>query len=288
MSPLLALLAAVVYGVADFCGGIATRRAPVLAVATSSQAVGLLALLLVAPLFSTHLPSGGVLVWSAGAGVAGGVGVALLYYGLAIGRVSVVAPITAVCSIAIPVLVGIGLGERPKVAALVGIGLAIVAVAFISQGHAEPGIVPATGVRRQRPAGDRSVPVALASGVAIGFFLVCLARTGTGSGLWPLVAARMVSIAMLAGAALIARQGLKVPSEARPATLGSGVLDVLANALYLGAVREGPLGLVATLASLYPASTVLLARLVLHERLRPVQSVGLACAALAIALITSS
>ncbi len=288
MSPLLALLAAVVYGVADFCGGIATRRAPVLAVATSSQAVGLLALLLVAPLFSTHLPGGGVLLWSAGAGVAGGVGVALLYYGLAIGRVSVVAPITAVCSIAIPVLVGIGLGERPKVAALVGIGLAIVAVAFISQGHAEPGIVPATGVRRRRPAVDRSVPVALASGVAIGFFLVCLARTGTGSGLWPLVAARMVSIAMLAGAALIARQGLKVPSEARPATLGSGVLDVLANALYLGAVREGPLGLVATLASLYPASTVLLARLVLHERLRPVQSVGLACAALAIALITSS
>lgn len=288
MSPLLALLAAVVYGVADFCGGIATRRAPVLAVATSSQAVGLLALLLVAPLFSTHLPGGGVLLWSAGAGVAGGVGVALLYYGLAIGRVSVVAPITAVCSIAIPVLVGIGLGERPKVAALVGIGLAIVAVAFISQGHAEPGIVPATGVRRRRPAVDRSVPVALASGVAIGFFLVCLARTGTGSGLWPLVAARMVSIAMLAGAALIARQRLKVPSEARPATLGSGVLDVLANALYLGAVREGPLGLVATLASLYPASTVLLARLVLHERLRPVQSVGLACAALAIALITSS
>jgi drug/metabolite transporter (DMT)-like permease len=288
VSPLLALLAAVVYGVADFCGGIATRRAPVLAVATSSQAVGLLALLLVAPLFSTHLPGGGVLLWSAGAGVAGGVGVALLYYGLAIGRVSVVAPITAVCSIAIPVLVGIGLGERPKVAALVGIGLAIVAVAFISQGHAEPGIVPATGVRRRRPAVDRSVPVALASGVAIGFFLVCLARTGTGSGLWPLVAARMVSIAMLAGAALIARQGLKVPSEARPATLGSGVLDVLANALYLGAVREGPLGLVATLASLYPASTVLLARLVLHERLRPVQSVGLACAALAIALITSS
>lgn len=277
MAALLALLAAAIYGVADFCGGIATRRSSVLAAAILSQGSGLLALVVLAPLLPGALQGPAALGWSAGAGLAGSLGLALLYYGLARGPVSVVAPVTGVCSIAVPVLVGLGLGERPGAAPLAGIALAVLAVALI--GQAGPGTGPDRGGL------DRTVAVALASGVAIGLFLVALARTGRDAGLWPLVVARAVALVALAALARAARRPLAPPPPARRIAAVSGLLDVLANCGYLIAVREGPLGLIGTLVSLYPASTVLLARLLLRERIRPVQSLGLACAVLAVVLI---
>jgi drug/metabolite transporter (DMT)-like permease len=156
--------------------------------------------------------------------------------------------------------------------------VAIASVALISR-HDDPAGNP--------PGHGRSLVIALGSGVAIGAFLVCLARAGTASGLWPLLIARATSTLALAAAARAARIPISIPRSVLPVVAACGALDMVANALYLVAVREGPLGLVATLASLYPASTVLLARVVLHERLRPVQSLGLACAAVAIVLITS-
>jgi len=134
---------------------------------------------------------------------------------------------------------------------------------------------------------DRSLVIALAAGAAIGAFFVCLARAGEGSGLWPLLIARVASTLALTAAAHLAGVRIAIPRKAVTVVVACGALDMLANALYLVAVRLGPLGLVATLASLYPASTVLLARVVLGERLRPIQSVGLACAAIAIVLITT-
>ncbi len=277
MAALLAILAAAVYGVADFCGGIATRRSGPIPAAILSQGSGLVALLALAPLLPGALHGPAALGWSAGAGLAGSLGLALLYYGLARGPVSVVAPITGVCSIAVPVLVGLGLGERPGPAPLAGIALAVLAVALIGQAG------PANGAGRRGL--ERTIAVALASGVAIGLFLVALARTGRDAGLWPLVVARGVALVALGALALAARRPLVPPRPARGIAAVSGLLDILANCGYLVAVREGPLGLIGTLVSLYPASTVLLARLLLRERIRPVQSLGLACAALAIALI---
>jgi len=275
---LLALISAVFYGTADFLGGLAARRAAALSATVVAQGVGLLVVVLALPLFPAGPPSLNGGLWAVGAGATGGTGVALLYYGFAVGRVSVVAPVTAVCSITIPVLVAVSLGERPGPLALAGIAIAIASVALISR-HDDPA---------GKPEGhDRSLVIALASGVAIGAFFVCLARAGSASGLWPLVIARAVSTVALAAAARLARVPLVVPRAVVPVVVACGALDVLANALYLIAVREGPLGLVATLASLYPASTVLLARVVLGERLRPVQSIGLACAAAAIVMITS-
>jgi len=274
----LALLSAVVYGTADFLGGLAARRTAALAATVVAQGIGFAVVLLALPLFPGGPLTGATALWGAAAGVTGGAGVALLYYGFAVGRVSVVAPVTAVCSITIPVVVAFGLGERPGAVAAGGIALAIASVALISR-HEDPA---ATVAGR-----DRSVAIALASGVAIGAFLVCLARAGTASGLWPLVVARATSTVALAAAARVARVPLAVPRSVLPVAAACGALDMLANALYLVAARDGPLGLVATLASLYPASTVLLARTVLRERLRPVQSLGLACAAVAIVLITS-
>jgi drug/metabolite transporter (DMT)-like permease len=274
----LALLSAAFYGTADFLGGVAARRAPALAATVVAQGCGLVLVALAMPFFPAEPPSAVGALWGVGAGVTGGAGVALLYYGFAVGRVSVVAPVTAVCSITIPVLVAIGLGERPGVLALAGIAVALASVALISR-HDDPA---------GKPRGhDRSLVIALASGVAIGAFLVCLARAGGASGLWPLLIARAVSTLGLAAAAGLAKVPIAVPRSVLPVVAACGALDMVANALYLVAVREGPLGLVATLASLYPASTVLLARVVLGERLRPVQSLGLACAAVAIVLITS-
>jgi drug/metabolite transporter (DMT)-like permease len=278
VSLLLALLSAVVYGTADFLGGLAARRTAALAATVVAQGCGLLLVVLALPFFPAPPPGAAGALWAVAAGLTGGTGVALLYYGFAVGRVSVVAPVTAVCAITIPVLVSIGLGDRPGAVALAGIGVAISSVALISR-HDDP----AGNLRGP----DRSLAIALASGVAIGAFLVCLARAGSAAGVWPLLIARATSTAALAAAAGMANVRLAVPRSVLPVVAACGALDMVANALYLLAARGGSLGLVATLASLYPASTVLLARLVLRERLQPVQSVGLACAAVAIVLITS-
>ena len=278
MALILALSSAVLYGTADFLGGLAARRAAALAATVVAQGLGLVLVVLALPFFPAALPSATGALWGVAAGLTGGTGVALLYYGLRVGRMSVVAPVTAVCSITIPVLVGLFLGERPGPLALAGILVAVVSVALISR-HEEP-----AGAPRDR---DRSLAIALGSGVAIGAFLVCLARAGTDSGLWPLVIARAASTVALAAAARLARVSLAIPRNVLPLVAACGAIDVVANALYLVAARGGPLGLVATLASLYPASTVLLARIVLGERLRLVQSLGLACAAAAIVLITT-
>ena len=278
MALILALSSAVFYGTADFLGGLAARRATALASTVWAQGVGLVLVLLALPLFPAPPPSATGALWSVGAGLTGGLGVALLYYGFAVGRVSVVAPVTAVCSIAVPVVVAMGLGERPGPLALFGIAVAVASVALISR-HRDP--------QARTKAADRSLAIGLGCGVLIGAFLVCLARTGDSSGLWPLLIARAVSTVALAAVARVARVPVTVPRSVLPVVIACGAIDMLANALYLVAVREGPLGLVATLASLYPASTVVLARLVLRERLQPVQSVGLACAAAAIVMITT-
>jgi drug/metabolite transporter (DMT)-like permease len=274
----LALLSAVFYGTADFLGGFAARRTPALAATVWAQGIGFGVALLALPIFPTGLPPAVEAAWSVGAGLTGGLGVAMLYYGFAVGRVSVIAPVTAVCSIAIPVLVAFGLGERPRALAVAGTAVAIASVALISR-HED-----ATGGGGRR---DRSLVLGLGCGIVVGAFFVCLARAGSASGVWPLLIARATSTVALAAAAVVAKVPVVIPRRVLPVVIACGVIDMVANALYLIAVREGPLGLVATLASLYPASTVLLARVVFRERLQPVQSVGLACAAAAIVMITT-
>ena len=274
----LAVMASVAYGAADFLGGLATKRgSTVFAAVVCSQATGLLLVLLALPLLPPASPTGADLAWGAASGLAGGIGLALLYRGLAIGVMSVVAPVTAVCAVIIPVAVGFALGERPTGAATAGVVLAVVAIVLISQsGEGEGGKRVTTGVT-----------TAIASGIAIGIFLVCLERTGKSAGLWPLVPARVASVGLFAVAGLVARQKLLPRRESWPIVAGGGALDMVANVLYLVAVRQGPLSIVATLTSLYPASTILLARIVLRERLRIIQQAGVACAVLAIVLIVS-
>jgi drug/metabolite transporter (DMT)-like permease len=207
--------------------------------------------------------------------LAGGVGVALLYYGLAIGTMSVVAPTTAVLAVAIPVLTSIALGERPGWLAIGGILLGIGAIALVSR----------PTVNTQGPPRPSGLGVALVAGVAIGLFLLALAQTRPASGLWPLLTARLTSVGLFAVIAVIVRRSVRMPVKLAAITVGGGALDMLANTLYLLAAQIGPLSPVVTLSSLYPASTVLLARAVLGERLNTWQTAGVGAALVAVLLI---
>jgi len=278
---LLALASAACYGAADFLGGLTSKRANTLAIVVVSQLAGLLLLLVALPLLPASSPSTMDYAWGAVAGLTGGAGVALLYRALAIGVMAVVAPTTAVCAVVVPVLIAVGLGERPSLVAVGGIVLAMIAIALVSQSeHLDP-------VRHEERAGSGTSAFALAllSGVAIGFFFFALARTSPEAGLWPLVAARVVSVSLFATIALLTSQPLRLWGHTLGIVVVGGSLDMIANLLYMIATRSGPLSVVVTLASLYPASTVLLARVVLHERLSQRQWIGIACAMAAVVMI---
>jgi drug/metabolite transporter (DMT)-like permease len=282
MFVVLALLSAVCYGAADFLGGFTAKRAGTLAVVVVSQSAGLLLLIVMFPLLPAAAPARDDFLWGALAGLTGGAGVALLYRALAIGVMAVVAPTTAVCAVAIPVLVAVALGERPGITTVGGIGLAIVSISLVSQSsHPEP----STGEGVQGSSNTSAFVLALLSGVVIGFFFVALAQTSDEAGLWPLIAARIVSVILFSAMALLASQSLRVPTAILTTVAAGGVLDMLANLLYMVASRSGPLSVVVTLASLYPASTVLLARLILHERLSGRQWLGVVCAIVAVLVI---
>jgi drug/metabolite transporter (DMT)-like permease len=282
---LLAIGSAVLYGAADFTGGITTRRAGTIPVVILSQASGLALLALMLPLLPEASPSGADLLWGAAAGLTGGIGVALLYRALAIGIMAVVAPTTAVCAVAIPVVVSVLLGERPVLLAALGIVLGIVSIVLVSQQRT--GAPPEHRDSAASPRRPSGVGTALASGVAIGFFLLTLAQTSSESGMWPLVVSRGVSVSLFGLMAIAGGRSLRMPARMAGLAIACGAMDMLANALYLLAAREGPLSLVVTLTSLYPASTVLLARLVLRERLNSLQITGVGCALAAVVLIVS-
>jgi drug/metabolite transporter (DMT)-like permease len=282
---LLAIGSALFYGAADFSGGLATRRAGTIPVVLLSQASGLVLLALIMPLLPHASPSRADLVWGGVAGLTGGVGVALLYRALAIGTMAVVAPTTAVCAVTIPVAVSVLLGERPLPLAIAGIVLGIVSIVLVSRQQA------AAQTDSHDPAEWRRLPAgvgtALASGVAIGFFFLALARPGSNAGMWPLLMARSFSVTLFAAIAIAGRRSIRMPAPVVPLAIGGGILDMLANALYVLAARQGSLSIVVTLSSLYPASTVLLARVVLGERLNTWQISGVGCALVAIVLIVS-
>jgi drug/metabolite transporter (DMT)-like permease len=279
MAALLAFSAAVAYGVGDFFGGIAARRQPASAVVLWSHLVGLVMLLAVAPLVPGE-PTTRALAVGAAAGILGGAGVALFYWGLAIGAMSVVAPIAALLSAAVPVVFGLASGERPEPAALVGIALALGAIVLVSQ--EEPGGHHAQlSTRRWLP-----IAVAVTAGVGFGFFFVLIGKAGDDVGIWPLVGARTASISLfvLLGMAGVTSSAVPLRREALPVVI-CGLLDAGANVFLLLALDRGLLSVVAVLTALYPAGTVLLARYVLGERLSRLQRTGLGVAAMAAVLI---
>ena len=218
-------------------------------------------------------------MWGGAAGLAGGIGVALLYRALAVGRMAVVAQTTAVCAVVIPVVTSALLGERLASLTIFGIVLAIGAIVLVSQQDAAAAAVAHPG---RLPPG---VGIALAAGVAIGLFFLALAATDACAGMWPLLAARAVAVPCFGVAALLGARPLRMTAPVTTIAVAAGASIWVPTRLYLLATRYGSLSVAVTLSSLYPASTVILARLALGERLNCWQTAGVFCALVAVALI---
>ena len=283
MPYVLALASAALYGAADFLGGLSSRRASTIVVVVVSQLAGLVLLLMLLPVLPPAAPARADLMMGAAAGLFGSTGVALLYRALAVGTMGIVAPTTAVCAVAIPVLASLAMGQWPSAIAGTGIGLAAIAIALVSRQPTPPAEAVAPG--RAAAFLPPGLALAFASGVAIGLFFLSLARTSPDAGLWPLVSARLVSVGLFGAVGVIRRHPMRMPGRVLAMVVVGGMLDMLANALYVLAVRQGPLAAVVTLSSLYPASTVLLARIVLGERMSGTQIAGIVCALVAVLLI---
>ena len=276
MTVVLGLLAAVLYGISDFAGGVSSRRRQAVTVLLYSYPMGAVLIVAMLPLFSGTLDARAAGFGALG-GVAGLIGVVLLYSLMTVAPINVVSPVTAVLAAAVPVLVGIGTGERPATLAWCGIALGLVAVVFVSRtGENSPH-------GRVRPA---VLGLAVVSGLGFGLYFVLLARAGDGSGLWPLAISRVVSAVLIVPIAV----GRKAVAHVRGPTLGivviAGVGDALANLAFLEASRHGLLSVASVLTSLYPATTVLLAMSLLKEHASAVQRFGLGLAAASVVLIT--
>jgi drug/metabolite transporter (DMT)-like permease len=273
----LGLLAATFYGAADFCGGLASKRASMVSVTFGAQLTGLVLIAGAIWLFPGR-PTRVDLLWGLAAGVCGGAGIGLLYHALSIGKMGVVSPVTAVIAALFPVVVGFARGERPGLWQCVGFAVALLAVVLISYSREE------TGEREISTAG---VKEAIAAGVVIGGFLLFLSFAHKSAGMWPLAAARVGAVALLAALGLATRTSLRPPSAVLKLVVLAGAIDMFANVLYVLAVHAGYLTVAVVLTSLYPASTVFLARIVLKERLQVQQKVGVALALAGVALIAS-
>ena len=269
----LALAASISWGVADFVGGLKSRRLHVLTVLLLSQAVGMLLVGALVLGGGGAPPDARFLVYGALAGLSGLVGLAAFYRGMAVGAMSVVAPISAIGA-AIPVVVGVATGDRPSAIQAAGLLLALVGVVIASreEGGADARLAAGTGL-------------ALTAAAGFGFFFVGIDAASDGGVLWALLAARICDVALLAAVALALRPGL-VPSSRDTRDIAAvGVFDVAANALFALASTEGLVSLVAVLASLYPVVTIFLARAVLGERIRTSQGVGVVLALAGVAAI---
>jgi drug/metabolite transporter (DMT)-like permease len=276
----LALLCASAYGTGDFFGGLATRRiGSAFAVVVGSQTVSLVFLAAIAPLLGGQ-PQVADMVWAALGGVAGAVGLVSFYRGLAIGPMSITAPVSAVIAALVPLLAGIVSGERPGSRALVGIPVAIVAILLFSGS-------PAATARHVRPTLP-SLLYAVVAGIGFGTFFIFLARVRREAELLPLFASRAASISAVLVMALATGRSLVIPRRNWRLVGLAGVFDISANAFFLLASNRGLLSVVSVLASLYPAATVILARVVLHERLTRRHALASAVTALAVVLIASS
>lgn len=296
MAVVLGLLVSLTYGAGDFFGGLAAKRARAGAVVLGSFVLSTVLLVVATGVWwaagTLPSPQGRDLALGAATGVVGPAALALLYHGLAVGRMSVVAPITAVLAALVPFAWGLATGDRPGALAIAGVVVALVAVGFISGApeHAdslrEPGEAPLRS--------DRGV-VAVACGAGLGFGVVyvLLGSTTDDAGLWPLLVARPLAVVLAAAALAVAATSrrrsvaaaLTTPPGARHLVAAAGVLDVGANTIYLAATRQGLLSIVAVLSSLYPAATVVLARVFLGERLHRQQVAGLVLAAVGVTAI---
>lgn len=273
---LLGLLASVGWGIADFGGGLSSKSAPVVGVLFASQAASLL---VAVPLFAVaREPAMATndLALSVVGGLLGATGLGLLYRGLSVGRMGVVAPIAAVLTATLPVGFGFITESVPSIPAIVGIAVAVVSVVLVSRNP---------GMDDSRPTGLR---YGVSAGIIFGLFPIVASRFNEDLIVSPVVLIRFVSILAVGTFILVRRADWRVPRRLWPAMLLVGVIDMLATTTYLTSIAIGPLAIAAIMASLYPVVTTILASVVLREHASRVQVAGIVAAALAVVLIAGA
>ena len=269
-SALLGLASAAAFGTADFSGGIASKRAHVFGVLAISRACGLALTLTLA--WATHeaFPSHAAMLWACAAGFAGGLALPALYRALAIGKMGIAAPVTSVLSAALPVGVSAISEGLPHRLQMTGLALALLAIWLISRPEG-----------KMRPEG---LGLALFAGFGFGSFLVCMRQASTAAVYWPLAAA--LGVSLIVALVILLAQRTPLPSAGVfPIVLSAGFLDTAGNFFFILAAQRGRLDAAAVTSSFYPAMTVLLARLVLKERITAVQTMGMVAALAAVPLI---
>lgn len=272
---LLALAGALSWGVGDFFGGLSSRRLHVLTVLALSQAIGLAGVLLWVLLARDPFPGLGELAPAAAAGLAGAVGLAALYRGMALGAMGIVAPISAASPV-VPLVVDAAKGVVPSAVQCGGIALVLSGIAVLSHERSENGTRLAAGAG-----------LALVAALGFGLFVVGLDAGADESAPWAVVAARSTSVALCVLAAAITAAPLRVPRMLLPMVLAVGLFDTGANVLVAFATTLGAAGIVAVLSALYPVATIALARVALHERLDTWRRVGAALALGGAALVAA-
>lgn len=267
LAALLALASSVSWGLADFLGGLQSRRHALLAVLVLSQAVALVVLVVAVAAGVPTEHDAAATAWAAGSGVLGILALSAFYRALSIGTMSIVAPLSATGA-AVPVLVGLASGERPKAIQIAGMVLALVGVMLAAR---EVGDADAQARRTNRTA----VLLALVAAVGFGSFFAGIDRAEERADVaWVLLAARAPEVLLLLPVCLVRRPALPTDPRALAAIAAVGALDLLANFLFVLATGRGLLSVVGVLGALYPAVTVLLARALLHERLTRAQDAG--------------
>jgi drug/metabolite transporter (DMT)-like permease len=276
MGVLLGLVAALCWGTSDFLGGFGGRRSDPVAMTVAAQPVSALAAVIALAVWpARHDPTLPMLAWGLLGGVGSGVGMVSLYRGLAVARMSVVAPTSAVVSAALPALTGIAQGDRLSAGAWAGVAVAMPAIALVSAQSSGPG-----GSRRA------GVITGLVAGAGFGTLFISMAEAGTSAGAWPLIPCQAVSLVVVFGWAAAHWPPRTAWPTARRIGLVGGSVSGLANLAYLAATGHGQLAVVAVVTALYPAATVLSARFVLHEHWSRWQAAGLLVAAAAITSIS--
>ena len=293
MVVVFALAAAVLYGSADFLGGAATRRSKALSVAGISVPAGALVMLLAALVAGGPVSTAG-LGWAIAAGGVGAAGLIMFYTGLAVGPMSVVAPVSALMSTVLPVGVAVASGEHFSIRVYVGVAACLVAIVLVSLEGGVPGwsarkALSLAAVRSGGQHALRGLGYGIVCGTLFGIFYLFLRNAGASGVFWPVTLARLANCAVVLTVVALARAkpvGLGDGGRVLVAAVVSGVFDASANLFYVLATRAGLFGIAIVLTALYPGITVLLARVVLRERMHAVQRIGLLLAAVGVILVT--
>ncbi len=266
---------AVSWGAGDFSGGVATKKGEVVTVIFFSQIIGVFLLFSLYLFFPEAFPTPRQLLWGAVAGLMGAFGLVVLYKGLAGGHMGIVAPLSAVMTALVPALFALYLEGVPRFTQIIGLGCGLVAIWFLSTGHAIKGV------------DLRQLVLPLMAGVGFGLFFVCMDQASQHTVIWPLIWARLASL-LLFGVVLLQRRSCGLPPKHLWGWIAlSGMLDTAGNAFFVLAVQLGRLDVSAVLASLYPGATVFLAWRILGERLKARQWLGVGIALLSTALMAA-